>query len=183
MAKFTVTAPGWKRYKGQISRVPPARSTRQGASAMIAHAEALLYRGSIVNPATPADRDTDEARFVRWRVGGGAGLGPERPRGSACGPQQTTPAAPQQTTLRPASSPIQHPRHPACGLACQAARVRPEASGGVMGKAPTPAASFFTVPWVETPVPFSAPPCDPLPAADLDKLVEQNSQQQGVKRR
>ncbi len=40
-----------------------------------------------------------------------------------------------------------------------------------MGKAPTPAASFFTVPWVETPVPFSAPPCDPMPAAELDKLV------------
>jgi hypothetical protein len=52
---------------------------------------------------------------------------------------------------------------------------------GVMGKAPTPAASFFTVPWVETPVPFSSPPCDPMPAADLDKLVEQNSQQEGVK--
>ena len=51
----------------------------------------------------------------------------------------------------------------------------------VMGKAPTPAASFFTVPWVETPVPFSAPPCDPMPAADLDKLVLENSQQQGVK--
>src|SRR5579863_4338862 len=50
-----------------------------------------------------------------------------------------------------------------------------------MGKPPTPAASFFTVPWVETPVPFSAPPCDPLPAADLDKLVEQNAQEQGVK--
>jgi soluble lytic murein transglycosylase-like protein len=52
---------------------------------------------------------------------------------------------------------------------------------GVMGKTPTPAASFFTVPWVETPVPFSSPPCDPLPAAELDKLVEQNSQQEGVK--
>ncbi|MGD0132409.1 MAG: lytic transglycosylase domain-containing protein [Bryobacteraceae bacterium] len=52
---------------------------------------------------------------------------------------------------------------------------------GVMGKAPTPAASFFTVPWVETPVPFSSPPCDPMPVADLDKLVEQNSQQEGVK--
>lgn len=52
---------------------------------------------------------------------------------------------------------------------------------GVMGKTPTPAASFFTVPWVETPVAFSAPPCDPLPAAELDKLVEQNSQQEGVK--
>jgi soluble lytic murein transglycosylase-like protein len=50
----------------------------------------------------------------------------------------------------------------------------------VMGKAPTPAASFFTVPWVETPVPFNSPPCDPLPAAELDKLVEQGSQE-GVK--
>jgi len=52
---------------------------------------------------------------------------------------------------------------------------------GVMGKAPVPASSFFTVPWVETPVPFNTPPCDPLPAAELDKLVEQNSQQEGVK--
>jgi hypothetical protein len=52
---------------------------------------------------------------------------------------------------------------------------------GVMGKAPTPAASFFTVPWVQTPVPFSTPPCDPLPTVDLDKLVEENAQQQGVK--
>lgn len=52
---------------------------------------------------------------------------------------------------------------------------------GVMGKAPTPAASFFTVPWVETPVPFSSPPCDPMPVADLDKIVEQSAQQEGVK--
>jgi len=50
-----------------------------------------------------------------------------------------------------------------------------------MGKKPTPAASFFMVPWVETPVPFSMPPCDPIPAAELDKLVLENSQQQGVK--
>src|SRR5579859_4509815 len=34
-AKFTVTAPGWKRYSGQRSSVPPARSTRQGACATI----------------------------------------------------------------------------------------------------------------------------------------------------
>lgn len=52
---------------------------------------------------------------------------------------------------------------------------------GVMGKAPPPAASFFTVPWVETPVPFNAPPCDPVPAVELDKMVQQNSQEQGVK--
>ncbi len=51
----------------------------------------------------------------------------------------------------------------------------------VMGKAPTPAASFFTVPWIETPVPFSQPPCDPLPAAELDKLVEAGAKQEGLK--
>jgi hypothetical protein len=51
----------------------------------------------------------------------------------------------------------------------------------VMGKAPTPAASFFTVPWVETPVPFNSPPCDPMPQTELDKLVEENAQQAGVK--
>lgn len=52
---------------------------------------------------------------------------------------------------------------------------------GVMGRAPTPAAAFFTVPWVETPAGFSPPPCDPMPAADLDKIVQQSSQQEGVK--
>lgn len=52
---------------------------------------------------------------------------------------------------------------------------------GVMGKTPTPSASFFTVPWVESPVPFSSPPCAPMPATELDKLVQQNSQQEGVK--
>jgi hypothetical protein len=51
----------------------------------------------------------------------------------------------------------------------------------VMGKTPTPAASFFTVPWVESPVPFSVPPCDPMPAAQLDKLIEESSQQTGLK--
>ena len=51
----------------------------------------------------------------------------------------------------------------------------------VMNKAPTPAASFFTVPWIETPVPFSQPPCDPLPAAELDKLVEAGAKEEGLK--
>jgi len=51
----------------------------------------------------------------------------------------------------------------------------------VMNKAPTPAASFFTVPWIETPVPFSQPPCDPLPAAELDKLVEEGAKLEGLK--
>ena len=32
-AKFTVIAPGWNKYKGQMSKVLPARSTRQHAFA------------------------------------------------------------------------------------------------------------------------------------------------------
>jgi len=51
----------------------------------------------------------------------------------------------------------------------------------VMNKQPTPAASFFTVPWVETPVPFNMPPCDPLPTVELDKLVQESSAEQGIK--
>jgi len=59
----------------------------------------------------------------------------------------------------------------------------------VSGKAPAPAASFFTVPWIETPVQLTAfsapainvPPCDPLPGGQLDKLIEESSKQEGVK--
>ena len=90
-------------------------------------------------------------------------------------PQLAAPAAGQQPDPAPAQA-----GGMAESLAQQRASVLKQVAG-VMGKAPAPAASFFTVPWVETPVPFSAPPCAPLPAADLDKLVEQNSQQQGVK--
>jgi soluble lytic murein transglycosylase-like protein len=50
-----------------------------------------------------------------------------------------------------------------------------------MGKPPTPAPSFYTVPWVETPVPFSSPPCDPVPEPELTKLVQESAQQEGVK--
>jgi hypothetical protein len=35
MAKFTVTGAAWNKYSGQISRVPPAISTRHAALAMI----------------------------------------------------------------------------------------------------------------------------------------------------
>jgi Transglycosylase SLT domain len=104
----------------------------------------------------------------------------------------STPSSPQSPSAQPA---IPQPATPQDGKAPDQAVVQSSMAdslakqrvaamkqiAGVMGKAPTPAASFFTVPWVETPVPFSSPPCDPMPAADLDKLVEQNSQQEGVK--
>jgi soluble lytic murein transglycosylase-like protein len=51
----------------------------------------------------------------------------------------------------------------------------------VSGKAPAPAASFFTVPWVEAALPFNLPPCDPLPGAQLDQLIETSSKEQGLK--
>jgi len=56
------------------------------------------------------------------------------------------------------------------------------------GKTPPPASSFFTVPWIEPPAvltiaansAFVVPPCDPMPGDELDRLIEQNSRQQGV---
>lgn len=104
--------------------------------------------------------------------------------------QQPQPAAVQQVTVQ---APTQPPTPPNAkpdpddvqsSMAESLAKQRVSAMKQVasaMGKAPTPAASFFTVPWVETPVPFGMPPCDPLPSAELDKLVLENSQQQGVK--
>src|SRR6202049_1496961 len=68
----------------------------------------------------------------------------------------------------------------AAALAQQRASVIKQVSS-VMGRAPVPAASFFTAPWVESPVPFNLPPCDPLPAARLDELIETSSKQEGVK--
>jgi soluble lytic murein transglycosylase-like protein len=98
-------------------------------------------------------------------------------------------AAPQQPVQAPAPAPKDSAQSPdqaevkskmAESLAKQRVAAMQQVTA-VMGKAPTPAVSFYTVPWVETPVPFSQPPCDPLPAAELDKLVEQGAQQEGVK--
>src|ERR1700682_2487369 len=68
----------------------------------------------------------------------------------------------------------------AAALGQQRASVIKQVSA-VMGRAPVPAASFFTAPWVESPVSFNAPPCDALPAARLEELIEASSKQEGVK--
>jgi soluble lytic murein transglycosylase-like protein len=118
---------------------------------------------------------------------------------------QTTPAPPVPQSQKPqpdqqpgeqSASPVETPpAQPAAGQQPDPATVKSAMAesiakqrvavmkqvAGVMGKAPTPAASFYTVPWVETPVPFSQPPCDPMPSAELDKLVLESSQQEGVK--
>ncbi len=94
-------------------------------------------------------------------------------------PAPTQPAqAPQPSNQQPDAKALQSAM--AESLAKQRVAAMQQVAS-VMGKAPTPAASFFTVPWVETPVPFSVPPCDPMPTAELDKLVLENSQEQGVK--
>jgi len=102
----------------------------------------------------------------------------------------TPPTAPQATaaappsTAAPAPPPVQKPTEVQSAmtqaLMQQRASVMKQVAA-VMGKAPTPAASFFTVPWVESPVPFSLPPCDPMPAAQLDTLVLESAQQNGLK--
>lgn len=92
-----------------------------------------------------------------------------------------TPAEPTPATDSPTQKPDKDNVQSAMALSLAKQRVAAmQQIAAVMGKSPTPAASFFTVPWIETPVPFSQPPCDPLPAAELDKLVEQGSHQ-GVK--
>jgi soluble lytic murein transglycosylase-like protein len=68
----------------------------------------------------------------------------------------------------------------AAALVQQRASVLKQVSA-VMGRAPVPAASFFTAPWVESPVAFNLPPCDALPTAQLEELIETNSKQAAVK--
>lgn len=119
--------------------------------------------------------------MVSWAAGGGQ-TKPANPA-PATSPQ---PAAAQEVTVQASTKPDAKPdpndvqSAMAASLAKQRISVIQQVASA-MGKKPTPTASFFTVPWVETPVPFSIPPCDPLPTAELDKLVLENSQQQGVK--
>jgi soluble lytic murein transglycosylase-like protein len=49
----------------------------------------------------------------------------------------------------------------------------------LVGRSTTPAASFYTVPWIDFPS-FVLPPCDPLPSEQLDKLVGESAQREGV---
>jgi soluble lytic murein transglycosylase-like protein len=96
-------------------------------------------------------------------------------------PKVATPAE-QAKPLDKAQSPDQEAVQSAMAVSLAKQRIAAMLQiAAVMNKAPTPAASFFTVPWIETPVPFSQPPCDPLPAAELDKLVEEGAKLEGLK--
>ena len=51
----------------------------------------------------------------------------------------------------------------------------------VTGKPAVPG-SFFTVPWIDGMASrFVPPPCDPMATEELEKLIEQNAKEQGVK--
>jgi hypothetical protein len=98
------------------------------------------------------------------------------------GEQSASPVEPAPTQHAPGQQPNSTTIQSAMAASIAKQRVSlMQQVAGAMGKAPTPAASFYTVPWVETPVPFSVPPCDPMPAAELDKLVLESAQQEGVK--
>jgi hypothetical protein len=52
----------------------------------------------------------------------------------------------------------------------------------VTGKPAAAGESFFTVPWMEPVAPrFVQPQCDPMATQELEKLIEQNAKQEGVK--
>jgi transglycosylase-like protein with SLT domain len=50
----------------------------------------------------------------------------------------------------------------------------------VTGKPAPPATSFFTVPWTGAPSGFANAPCDPMPADQLDQLIQRSSQRESV---
>ncbi len=66
MAAFSVHAPSWKRYSGQMSMVPPARSMRVGAEEV---STAELYRvkiqGHVARRASSSDRSAADCRLRR----------------------------------------------------------------------------------------------------------------------
>lgn len=50
----------------------------------------------------------------------------------------------------------------------------------VTGKPAPPATSFFTVPWTGAPAGFATAPCDPMPADQLDRLIEKSSKRESL---
>jgi soluble lytic murein transglycosylase-like protein len=86
---------------------------------------------------------------------------------SACGWAQTV-ADPEKTT----NSAM------AVSLEKQRASITKQVDS-LVGRTAMPAASFYTVPWIDFPS-FVLPPCDTLPTEQLDKLVAESSEREGV---
>jgi Transglycosylase SLT domain len=121
--------------------------------------------------------------------------GQTKPNTSA--PEKAT--APQGVTLPPTGSAVPAANDAkaamvASQLAMAAAIEKQRASvvkqvGSVTGKTPSPAAAFFTVPWVDAPprvgvlsgAVFNGPPCDPLPMDQLDPLIDENAKRESIR--
>jgi len=91
---------------------------------------------------------------------------PAPPQASAAGSQAAALAASQAAM--------------AASIAKQRASVMQQVAA-LTGKAAPAASSFFTVPWIDTVAALGAPQCDPMPAEQLDKLIEKSSADEGVK--
>jgi len=82
-------------------------------------------------------------------------------------------------SAQPAPDP-QNTSHAAMAVSLEKQRVSiTKQVDALIGRTVTPTASFYTVPWIDFPS-FVLPPCDPLPAELLDKLVGESAQQEGV---
>jgi soluble lytic murein transglycosylase-like protein len=81
---------------------------------------------------------------------------------------------------QPAPDPPKTAAQPAMAASLEKQRVSiTQQVDSLIGRTTTPAASFYTVPWIDFPS-FVLPPCDPLPAEQLDQLVGENARESGV---
>jgi soluble lytic murein transglycosylase-like protein len=92
----------------------------------------------------------------------------------------------KRDTASPASTPNAQAAMAANQASMNASVAKQRASvmqqvNAITGKAAPAANSFFTVPWIDNISALAAPLCDPMPAEQLDKLIERSSSQQGVK--
>jgi soluble lytic murein transglycosylase-like protein len=97
------------------------------------------------------------------------------------------PVQPAPAPVQPAPDVVEQPAptqpapaHSAMAVSLEKQRVSiTKQVDSLMGRSTTPAASFYTVPWIDFPS-FALPPCDPLPEEQLDKLVGENAKESGV---
>jgi soluble lytic murein transglycosylase-like protein len=81
---------------------------------------------------------------------------------------------------QPAPDPPKTAAQPAMATSLEKQRVSiTQQVDSLIGRSTTPAAAFYTVPWIDFPS-FVLPPCDPLPDEQLDQLIGESSKESGV---
>ena len=124
---------------------------------------------------------------------------PKEPSGDTQKPEQVADAPKPAPVADPQKAPAaDSPKAQKNSLSSMAASLERQRQSvrqqvkGISGKEAPATASFFTVPWVEAPVASamsassltgaaSIALCDPMPAVELDKLIEENSKQHEVR--